>query len=59
MNEDEYYLYEARQRREDKAASYDKPIIWCRACEHTKIEYPSMICEHCKQIESWQAESRK
>jgi len=24
MNEDEYYLHEAKQRREDKAASYDK-----------------------------------
>lgn len=25
MNEDEHYLHERKQRREDKAASYDKP----------------------------------
>mgnify|MGYP003660772085 CR=1 FL=1 len=27
MNEDEYRIYEMRERREDKAASYDKPIV--------------------------------
>ncbi len=27
MNEKEYEIYEARERREDKAASYDKPIL--------------------------------
>jgi hypothetical protein len=27
MNEKEYEVYEARERREDKAASYDKPIL--------------------------------
>jgi hypothetical protein len=59
MNEDEYYLYERRQRRKDKAASYDKPIIWCSACKHTKVKYPAAICKHCNEMEEWQQMSRK
>ena len=43
MNENEYHLYEMKERRNDMAASYDKPII-CPKCgsgkkpNHMKIK---------------------
>ena len=55
MNEDEYYLYEMRERRNDKAASYDK-MEECPRCKPFPI---NKMCDLCKEIEEDNAMSRK
>ena len=66
MNEDEHRIHEMKERRNDKAASYEKPQVvrrkgWkkpdqCPRCKPFPI---NQICDLCKKIEESDAMSRK
>jgi len=55
MNEDEYRIHEMKERRNDKAASYEKPDQ-CPRCKPFPI---NQMCDVCKEIEESDAMSRK